>query len=96
MTTKRYRNGSDRYTIEFRWISKAGYYELYCLEHPYNPHSTDVNDCHLWPSNKICVSAGKEPKTFDRAVAVAHYWIHYYSKYVRTGSKEQPKHRVNV
>lgn len=95
--TKRFkqRPTGDRYTIEFR-LQAGGTYDMFCTKHPHNPFSTDVNDCHLWPSNKVCVARGREPRTLDRAMAIASYWMEYYSSYIRTGEKIQPKMKINV
>ena len=97
MTTKRYRETttSDRYTIEYRKQSN-GTYKIFCTEHPYNSQSTSVHKCHLYSSGEVCVAAGREPRTLDRAKAIAMIWLQGYSQYVRTGKFSEGKRRVNV
>jgi hypothetical protein len=95
---KAYRvNGTDDYLIEYRrgsWWS--GTWTIHCLRHPHNPYSTSVNDCHLYASGQVCVAAGKEPSSLDRAKAIAQFWMHGYSAYVRSGVFNNGSGRVNV
>ena len=97
MTTKRYRETTtgDRYTIEYRKQSN-GTYKIFCSEHPYNRHDTSVHQCHLYSSDEVCVAPGKEPRTLDRAKAIATIWIQGYSQYIRTGKFPATGGRVNV
>ncbi len=95
--TKNYRQQpyGDHYTIVFR-PQPNGTFKIYCPEHPDNPHSTDVTKCHLYSSGEICVAAGKEPRTLDRAKAIAMFWIDGYSRYIRTGVFPNGNAKVNV
>ncbi len=95
--TKNYRQQpyGDQYTIAFR-PQPNGTYKIYSLEHPYNPHSADVTKCHLYSSGEICVAAGQEPRTLDRAKAIAMFWIDGYSKYIRSGVFANGAAKVNV
>jgi hypothetical protein len=96
MVQKRYRvNGKDNYTIRYERQSN-GTFRIMCTEHPYNAHSTSVTKCHLFSNGEVCVTGGKEPRTLDRAVAIAQVWMEGYSRYVRTGKFPTGRKRVNV
>ena len=87
--TKEYENDAygHLYEMEYReddgWFSST--YEMVALTAPANRYDTDVAKCHLYPSGKICVTPGKEPRDFETAEAVALYWMERYSEYVETG-----------
>ncbi|QDT40344.1 hypothetical protein Pan241w_04000 [Gimesia alba] len=94
--TKHYRvDGSDNYTVTYKqkW---NGTYEIRCSQHPHNPQSTNVNDCHLYSDGRVCVSKGKEPRTLDKAKAIGIAFCEGYSQYVRTGRFPNGRKRVNV
>jgi hypothetical protein len=95
--TKRYRQTQfgDLYTIQFR-PQPSGTVKLFCLDHPYNPYSDDAAKCHLYSSGEICVSHGCEPRTLDRAKAIATAFMDGYSQYVRTGVFPNGGKRVSV
>lgn len=95
--TQRYRQKpyGDLYTIEFRRQSD-GHYDIYATEHPANPYDSAVTKCHLYSSGRVCVAAGKEPRTLDRAKAIAFTWMDGYSVYCRTGVFPTGAKRVNV
>lgn len=92
---KEYRCNGDYFKIEFRKQSN-GTWKLHCLSHPRNPRSTDVTDCHLYRSGEICVAAGHEPRSLDKAQAIAIFWARGYSNFVRTGQFYNGKAKVNV
>ncbi len=94
---KRYRQTphGDMYTLEFRQQSD-GHFDIYAIESPPNPQNTSVSICHLCASGKVCVAAGKEPRTLDRALAIAFIWIDGYSAYIRTGVFPMGAKKVNV
>ena len=95
----------DRYTIQFRWIadskflfwaSEEGHYEMIVTEMPDSEHPITLADAHLHPGNRICVTAGHEPRTRDRAKAVALFWMRGYSIYRRYGKFPNSGGRINV
>lgn len=93
---KSYRvNGRDTYQIDYRTQSD-GTIKLYCPLHPHDPHGKGSPEHHLYDSTEICVAKGKEPRTLDRAKAIATLWMEGFSKYVRTGSFPQGGGRVKV
>ncbi|WP_339734832.1 hypothetical protein [uncultured Gimesia sp.] len=96
--TKNYRvDGTDDYTIKYEekgWLSPT--YKITCTRHPHNPRSNSVNDCHLYSSGEVCVAAGKEPKSLDKAKAIGMAFCEGYSQYVRTGKFPNGRKRVNV
>ena len=85
----------DRYTIEFRPQSD-GTVKLFATEYPSNPYGGGPHDHHLYSSGEICVSAGHEPRTLDKAAAIAMVWCEGWSKYIRTGRFPSGSKRVNV
>ncbi len=97
-TTRNYRvNGSDEYTITYEkqgWLDPS--YKIICTRHPHNPRSTSVHDCHLYSSGEVCVAAGKEPKTLDKAKAIGMAWAEGFSTYIQTGSFPNGAKRINV
>jgi hypothetical protein len=99
MSTKHYENRqaryTDRYTIEFR-PEGDGTISLWCHQAPRNAFDDSVSKCHLYSNGKICVRAGKEPRSQEVAEAVAHYWMAGYSEYVRTGQFPDRGGRVRV
>jgi hypothetical protein len=78
-------NGKDRYTIRFDVQSNATY-KLFALSHPPDPFGKGVSQNHLYSSGEICVVAGYEPRTLERARAIAKYWCDGWSKYIVTGT----------
>jgi len=94
---KRYRQTphGDLYTLEFR-PQTDGHWDIYALESPHNPYDTSVVKCHLYERGEVCVAAGKEPRTLDRAVAIAFIWMDGYSVYVPEGRFPTGAKRVNV
>lgn len=89
-------HNQDRYQIDYRLTGSR--YELFALIRPIDPHRGRVLECHVYDSGKICVAAGQEPTTMDRAEAIAHMWMHGYSAYIRDPQGKFPNGacRVNV
>lgn len=85
----------DMYTLEFRRQSD-GHWDIHAIESPHNPQDTSVSICHLYSSGEVCVMAGKEPRTLDRALAIAFFWMDGYSAYIRTGKFPTAAKKVNV
>ena len=96
VTTKRYRiDGEDEYTIEYQRQSD-GTYKIFAPACPPDPHGEGPSVHHRYSSGEICVVAGREPETLDRAIAIASLWMKRYSRYVRTGSFDNSGSRVDV
>lgn len=94
--TKNYRvDGRDDYTVSYTQ-QRDGTYKIHCSRHPPNPQSRRVDDCHLYSNGNVCVAAGKEPRTLDKAIAIGLVFCQGYSKYVRTGIFPNGRQRVNV
>jgi hypothetical protein len=84
-----------RYRIEYAW--NGSFYAMYVLERPPSPQpDLHPNTYHLLEADKVCVAQGREPKTLDRAKAIAYVWMRCYSQFVKTGHFPNPAHRVNV
>ena len=84
------------YAIRYVYSEKEGYHLAYCLAGPASPFPRDVNRDHLFWDGRICVTAGMEPKTRNKAKAIAMIWIRGWSIYVRTGSFPNEGHSVDV
>ena len=94
--TKRYRIGGRFFTLRFVpnwWGSK---WKIYADEHPPDPWGKGVGHNHLYASGEVCVAAGKEPGTLDRAIAIGQVWAHGWVEYCRTGEFPKGPKRVNV
>lgn len=95
--SKSYQNRQASYvhTFEFEFRrDDDGRYWIYVDRRPGNPRGGDV---HLHPCcDQICVTQGKEPRSFEMAEAIAHYWMLGYSTYVHTGDFPNEGGRVYV
>jgi hypothetical protein len=87
--------GKDNYAIEYVPQSD-GTYKLFARQHPADPYGKPVNENHLYSTDEICVAAGHEPETLDRAKAIAVHWMEGWSQYVRTGEFPKGSRRVTV
>ncbi len=93
--TTQYRTRSgDHYTI--RYVGTGSRIRLYALRRPRPRFVGTVAQSHLFPSGEICVAAGQEPRTLERAKAIAVVWMEGYSAYCRTGQFPGGVRRVNV
>lgn len=95
--TKHYRvNGTDTYSFEFtrRWWS--GKVDIKCTRRPHNPRSKCVTDCHVYADGTVCVARGKEPRTLDKAIAIAQHFAQGYSQFIRTGTFPNGARRVST
>jgi len=88
-------NGRDRYRIDYR-PQADGTVRMWALQRPRDPYRKSVTECHLYESGEICVAAGHEPRTLDRAKAIAVHWMEGWSVYVRTGDFPQGGRRISV
>lgn len=86
---------TDQYKIEFR-PQADGTIKLFALEHPPDPWSQSAKENHLYQSGEICVTKGREPRTAERAKAIAMVWSKGWSVYMRTGTFPNGPQRVNV
>ena len=94
--TQTYRiGGTDVYTILYKRQSN-GTYKLYCTKHPRNPKDKCPTKCHLYASGEICITAGKEPRTLDKAKAIGMAFCKGYSQYIRTGTFPNGARRVDI
>ena len=88
-------NGRDDYQLDFR-DQPDGTIKLFGLIHPPDPHGKSSVEHHLCDDGWICVSKGNEPRTMDRAKAIAVHWMEGYSEYIRTGVFPKGGRRVSV
>jgi hypothetical protein len=88
-------NGRDHYQIDFR-PQPNGTIKLFALQHPADSHGAAVSENHLFLTGEVCVAAGHEPRSMDRAKAIAVHWMEGYSEYVRTGKFPNGARRVTV
>jgi hypothetical protein len=99
VVTKRYVNRqpkyTDHYALSFR-PQADGTFEIHAETRPHDPYRL-VDECHIdLGGTKVCVRVGKEPRTFERAEAIAHAWMIGYSVYIRTGKFPRGSVRVDV
>lgn len=87
--------GRDRYAIKLT-ENRDGTYTLKALVYPPNTKGGGVLSHHLYDSGEICVAAGREPRTLDRAKAIAMSWCEGWSQYVRTGKFPNGPKKVHV
>ncbi len=88
-------NQVDHYTIEY--VSQSdGTISLHAIEHPADPYYGGVLENHLYSDGRICVQAGHEPRTMDRARAIAVQFMEGFSSYVRTGTFPNKGRRIRV
>jgi len=87
-------DGIDRYSIDIRPSGKA--LKLFALSYPPNSRGGGVTDHHLYASGEICVAYGYEPRTIERAKAIAMSWCDGWSKYVRGYPYPNGAKRINV
>lgn len=83
------------FRLEFRRESD-GTYTIWCLEQPHNPHGGSVQDHHLYSSGQVCVSAGREPRSLARAIAIAQIFMNSFCHWCATGQRGRTGGRVNV
>ena len=103
--TFRDRVNGDVFRIRFEWISArrtgffrvaaAGHYRLFVETRPNCSHPLG-RAAHLLDHDEICVAAGREPHTKDRAKAIAMLWLRGFGYYRRTGQFPNEGGRVNV
>ena len=91
----RYADKTDVYSVDFRPQSD-GTIKLFAISHPADPWGKSVQENHLYSSGQICVAAGHEPRTADRAKAIAMVWCKGWSDYVRTGRFPSGTKKVNI
>ena len=86
---------ADEYTIAYRTRGN-GTIRIDALERPADPFRR-VNEAHVdLDGTLVCVTAGREPRTLERAEAIAHAWMLGFSEYVRTGRFPRGTRRVDV
>ena len=86
---------TDEYTIDYR-PQADGTIKMFATDHPHDPYGKPVSENHLFSTNEICVTSGHEPRTMDRAKALAVHFMEGYSQYVRTGEFPKGSRRVHV
>src|SRR5687767_4368646 len=98
-TIKHYENRQADYThgYEMKFCREsAGYFAIWCLVHPADPHDKGVSHHHLYTTGKLCQRDGYESRTFEHAEAFAFWWMKRWSVYVRTGMFPMTAEAINV
>lgn len=86
---------ADRYTIAY-YREHNGTYTIHAEDRPDDP-VRDHDEAHVdLNGTLVCVRQGKEPRTLERAEAVAHAWMLGFSEYVRSGEFPKGSRRVDV
>ena len=76
-------NKCDRYTIELRPQSD-GAITMLVLEYPAAPWGESAHETHLNSNGSIDVAPRNEPRTMERAQAIAKAWCEAWSTRLRT------------
>lgn len=79
---------------KFRFEEKKSGFNVYVVSHPENPRGGTEVDTHILAGNKLCLEP--KPKTMEKALGGAFYWMVYFSNYIRTGVTDQPGARAHV
>lgn len=83
---KFYRSKDGGSTFKFAFVPEGDHISLHCLSHPpLLGRDPDPNKTHLFSSGKVCLVAGREPRTQARAEELARQWAEYFLEYRRTG-----------
>src|SRR5690242_462545 len=86
---------ADAFTIAYRTRGN-GTIRIDALERPADPVRNN-DEAHVdLNGTLVCVTPGKEPRTLERAEAIAHAWMLGFSEYVRTGKFPRGTRRVDV
>ena len=86
---------TDQYTVAYQ-AEDDGTYSIWAEQRPADPYR-DKDEAHVdLNGEKVCVRRGQEPRTLERAEAIAHAWMLGYSEYVRTGEFPRGSRRVDV
>ena len=95
-TSKRYRvDGANEYAIDYRQQSN-GTFKIVATDCPSDSHGKGPETHHRYASGEICVAEGREPKSLDRAKAIAMAWIDGYEEYLATAQFPTGKRRIKV
>lgn len=93
---KRYRvDGQDEYAIELRPQSN-GTFKVFATACPEDVHGEGPTTHHRYSTGEICVTEGREPRTADRATAIALAWVDGYSEYLKSGSFPNGAKKIRV
>lgn len=91
--------GGAVYKIEYRRIKDTFFgptrYTMRVLKHPKCRHPLGI-PAHLLEANTICVAQGREPRTMDRAKAIALHWISGFEVYRTRGVFPNGQARIDV
>ena len=69
----------------FRYVKSGDKWTIQCVERPPNPRGGGATRTHVFDDGKLCITGGREPKTFEQAVARSWQWLIGYSQYIRSG-----------
>lgn len=83
---KTYRSKDGLHYFWFSFVKKGNHIDIYCTRHPpLNGQDSGASKTHLFPSGKICLIGGREPRSQWRAESLAKQWAEYFLEYRRTG-----------
>lgn len=85
-----YRTKDGKEMFKFRFVDIGGKFEIDILSQPsYGSRDSGSIASHRLPSarggNKICISAGKEPKSLESARNICMEWSELTHTYIKTG-----------
>jgi len=96
---KRYANRqadyADEYAIAYQ-REDDGTFTIWAEERPDDPYR-DPDEAHVaLDGEKVCVAPGREPRSLERAEAIAHTWMLGFSVYIRSGRFPRGTRRVDL
>lgn len=81
-----YRSQDGAHYFSFRFVRRAGYFDIYVLNHPgFNGQDTDPHKTHLFGDGRICIAAGAKPEDMQRALELSKNWAEYLLTYRISG-----------
>jgi hypothetical protein len=91
----RQRGYTDNYVIAFQQEDN-GTITIWAEERPNDPYRIATEAHVALDGEKVCISGGKEPRSLERAEAIAHTWMLGYSEYIRSGTFPKGTRRLNI
>ena len=81
-----YRSKEGLSDFVFEFVDRGTHLDVYCRSRPsLNGQDSDVHKTHIFSDDRLCFASGKEPRTQQRAEALAAQWAEYFLTYRQTG-----------
>lgn len=84
-----YRSVNGQYYFTFVLKDGGGYINIYAIHHPgYNGQDSSAHKTHLFADGRVCIAAGREPRSIPAALELAKTWAEYFLEYRQTGVEQ--------